>query len=218
MKKVLLALSALTLVAGIAIGSFVAIIPETVPTAVIAEKPVGPVRGNQVAVRVPSNITSEQHHLLQTALQIAKADGHKNPELVQAVLLQETEAGAAKSYRVANPGSSAYFGLMQITLGAARDVLLMHPKMFVKFGFHTKTDDEIKANLILNDTFNIEIGSKYLLMLQRQYGLAGDRLLLAYNRGPNSADLASNTDPHGYVSGAKMKLKAAVGRQLSLPS
>lgn len=206
MKKVLVALSALTLVASIAIASFVMYIPAPVPTAVIAEKPVGPVRGNQVAVRVPSNISADQHRLLQIALQIAKADGHKNPELVQAVLLQETLAGAAKSYRVANIGAGAdtYFGLMQIKLSTAKDVLFRFPKMFEKYGLQTHTDDEIKAFLMLNERFNIEVGSKYLLMLRRDYGFVGRELLNAYNRGPGGVKDVS-ADYH-YGIGAEQKL------------
>jgi soluble lytic murein transglycosylase-like protein len=106
-------------------------------------------------------------------------------------------------YRVANPGPNAYFGLMQVKLMAAREVLGRWPKLFEQFGFHTRTDDEVKANLILNERFNIEIATRYLKILQGEYGLRGQALMTAYNKGPTGArdGVAS-----GYADGAQAKL------------
>ena len=180
--------------------------PEVVGNSVIAEKAVAGTAGNQVATLLPANLTAKQGALLNKAYEIAKADGHRDPAVVQSILLQETMAGGMSSYKVANPGPEAYFGPMQIKLAAAKDVLQRWPSLFSKYAFHTKTDDEIKANLILNETFNIEVGSKYLLMLKQQYGFSGRQLVNAYNRGPGGVHGVD--DNFHYAIGAERKLAA----------
>lgn len=176
---------------------------EVSPTSAI-ENP--EVSGNLAALNTPADLSKDQRNLLKIAYKIAADDGHTNPEIVQAILLQETSAGAMKSYKVANPGKNAYFGLLQIKVGAARDVLKRHPQLWAKYNFHTTTDDEIKANLILNDYFNLEIGSKYLLLLKNQYGFSGRTLMNAYNRGPGG--VKSVDDNYHYAIGAERKLAA----------
>jgi hypothetical protein len=180
--------------------------PTAVGTAVIAEKGDGKKVGGQAAVLLPTSLTPNQGRLMNKAYEIAKAHGHKNPELVQSVLLQESDAGAAPKMRVANPGPEAYFGPMQLKLVAAKAVLSRWPDLFTKYHFQTRTDDEIKANLILNDVFNIEVGSKYLLILQREYGFTGRELLNAYNRGPSGVKAVG--DDYHYAVGAEKKLAA----------
>lgn len=206
MKKVIIYLSLLVMaIVSVAVQLFF-YSPTTIPTAVIAEKGSINKIGGQAATLLPSNLSAEQSKLLNKAYVIAKADGHKNPELVQSILLQETLAGGMKSFRVANPGPNAYFGIMQLKLSAARDVLSKWPELFVKYNIHTRTDDEVKANLILNDPFNIEIASKYLLILQYTYGLSGRELVNAYNRGPTGVKNV-DSDFH-YARDAEMKLAA----------
>ena len=204
MKSVIVALSLVTATVVFGVAQLFELVPEATGTAVIAEKGIGGKYGNQTAQLLPKDLTSEQGKLLAKAYEIAKADGHRNPELVQAILLQETMAGGMKAYRVANPGPEAYFGPMQIKLAAAKDVLGRWPALFTKYKIQTRTDDEIKANLILNDAFNLEIGSKYLLMLQREYGFSGRELMNAYNRGPGGVKHVGS-DFH-YAVGAEQKL------------
>jgi hypothetical protein len=196
MKRVVIAISAIA--AGVAYGAHEVLdgVPEPIPTAVISEKPEKSV-GGQAAILLPRDLNSKQAYLLNTAYKIAKDEGFKNPEVMQAILLQETEAGAMKSYKVANPGKDAYFGPMQIKLGAAKDVLLRHPTLYKKYDFHTQTDDEVKANLILNEKFNIEVATKYVKLLQTTYGLAGRALVNAYNRGPGGV---KNVDDSFYYA------------------
>ena len=203
MSKVIVALTALTALATFAAAHLFTAVPTATPTAVIGEKPEKAV-GGQVVTKLPDNLSARQGRLLAKAYEIAKADGHRNPEIVQSVLLQETLAGGLDSYRVANPGPQAYFGPMQLKLSAAKDVLKRWPELFTKHNFHTRTDDEIKANLILNDTFNIEVGSKYLLILQREYGFTGRQLLNAYNRGPGGVHAVG--DDFHYAIEAQRKL------------
>lgn len=204
MKKVIVYLALISASAVYGASELFQLMPTAIGTAVIAEKGDGKTIGGQVATLLPSSLTPNQGRLMNKAYEIAKADGHKNPEIVQAVLLQESLAGATPQMRVANPGPQAYFGPMQIKLVAAKAVLAQWPSLFTKHHFQTRTDDEIKANLILNDTFNIEVGSKYLLLLQREYGFAGRELMNAYNRGPTGVKAVG--DDFHYAIGAEKKL------------
>ncbi len=204
MKKVIITMALLTALLGWAAVEIFALSPTPIANSVIAEKPqVGSV-GGQIAQVIPSSLTSKQHRLLNMAYQVGKENGFKDPEIVQAILLQETHAGGMNSYKVANPGPQAYFGPMQIKLSAARDVLTRWPGLYDKFGFHTRTDDEVKANLILNERFNIEVATKYLLILKREYGFNGRQLLNAYNRGPGGVRAVD--DSYHYAVGAERKL------------
>lgn len=144
--------------------------------------------------------------LMQAAYNTAKADGHKDPGLVQAVLLQESMAGTIKHHRVVTPNKhQAYFGAMQIKLVAAKEVLLRWPAMFEMYSFDTRTDDEIKARLIVDDKFNIAVASKYLIILRDTYGYTGAMLLNAYNRGPFGAKRVDSTFHYGVSAQKKLE-------------
>lgn len=203
MKKVIVTLSLITATALYGAAALFQLFPVSDGNSVLVEKS-KEANGNRISMILPKNFTKEQGKLMNSAYEIAKADGHKSPEIVQAVLLQESMAGGVKSYRVANAGPEAYFGPMQIKLATAKDVLQRFPALFEKYNLHTHTDDEIKANLILNDKFNIEVASKYLLILQKHYGFSGKELLNAYNRGPGGVkDVGSD---YHYALGAQQKL------------
>ena len=206
MYKTLAALGVVLLLVFTGLYKLEIINPTPVANVVLAEKPTH-IMGGQAAVIVPDDLTNAQHRILNTAYAIAKADGHKSPELVQGLLLQETHAGALKSYKVAGNEGDKYYGLGQIKLGAARDVMKEHPELWTKYGFDTKTDDELKANLILNQNFNIEISSKYLKILHERYGYTGRALLNAYNRGPTGVKAVDSATFH-YARGAESKLAA----------
>jgi hypothetical protein len=206
MRQVLSLLAVFALAVGAAAYIAFSSMPDPVPTSVIGEKPTPAKVGGQVVQVLPKNMKPEQYKLLNMAYQVGKDVGFKDPEIVQAILLQETLAGGLDSYRVANPGPEAYFGPMQIKLAAARDVLKKWPALYETFGFHTKTDDEVKANLILNYRFNIEVGARYLMILKKQYGFSGRELINAYNRGPGGVKTVD--DSFHYAVGAERKLAA----------
>ena len=180
-------------------------VPQPVANSVIGEKAEGKLGGQAVKV-LPTSLSEKQHRLLNMAYEMGKSHGFKDPEIVQAVLLQETMAGGMDNYKVANAGPEAYFGPMQIKLAAAKDVLSKWPALFGSYGFHTRSDDEIKANLILNERFNLEVATKYLLILKQQYGFKGRELMNAYNRGPGGVKEVGH-DFH-YAVGAEKKLAA----------
>ncbi len=164
------------------------------------------------AIEVPNNLSDKQQINLNKAYEIAKADGHKDPEILQGIILQESNAGALKSYNVAGQEFGLkpferYYGLAQIKLAAAKDVLKSFPMLYTKYDIQTKTDDEIVANLILKDEFNIEVASKYLRILKDQYGIKSyNTLLIAYNRGPGGIKADEDTASVDYVKGVKSKL------------
>jgi hypothetical protein len=140
------------------------------------------------SVEVPQNLTEKQMRLLTMAYDIAKRDGHKYPQILQGILLQETKAGEMKSYTVAGHEfglgvNQRYYGPCQIKLAAAKDVLQEYSSMFKEFSFHTNTDEEIIANLMLNEKFAISVASKYLLILQKRYNIPEHQLAAAYNQG-----------------------------------
>ena len=202
MKKVIIALSLIAALAIYGVAEMYQQVPVATGNSVIAEKGTGP----RIATLVPAKMTNKQHELLNMAYQVGVEIKMKSPEILQAVLLQETQAGGMSSYNVANPGPEAYFGPMQIKLVAAKAVLQRWPGLFEEYGFHTKTDDEIKANLILNDRFNLHIAALYLTILNREYGFKGRQLLNAYNRGPGG--VKSVGDDYHYAIGAERKLAA----------
>lgn len=178
---------------------------STNPTAVISIPTDDSVSGGGVSIKLPDNLTDRQAYLLSMAYQIAKEDGHKHPQLLQGIILQESWAGAHHAYKVAGHEfglrpNERYYGVAQIKLAAAKDVLARYPSMRKEFGFHTTMDEEIIAKLIENDRFNLTVASRYLLIL-KSYGYDTIRqLALAYNQGPGGAR-NHDSETHYYSNG-----------------
>ena len=202
MYKIHAALAVVLALVSTAVFKLDVLMPTPTANVVLAEKS-DIVQGGQAAVLVPENLSTKQHLILNEAYVQAKADGHRNPELVQGVLLQESQAGEGK-YKVAGSKGDEYYGLGQIKIAAAREVMRSWPALWVKYAFHTQTDDELKANLILNQPFNIEITSKYLKLLQTRYGFQGRELLNAYNRGPGGVQAVDASYHYGVGVEAKI--------------
>ena len=162
------------------------------PTAVISVPIEEGVKGGGVTFKLPKKLTSRQAELLALAYDVAKGDGHRYPQLLQGIILQETLAGEYHSYKVAGhelglKTNQRYYGVAQIKLAAARDVLSSFPRLVEEFDFHTMTDEEVIAKLIENDHFNLAVASKYLLILKRYGYDTIKELALAYNQGPGGA-------------------------------
>jgi len=175
-------------------ASTVAVIKLTsvTPTAVISIPLSDGVRGGGASMEVPRDLSSRQVKLLAMAYEIAKRDGHKHPQLLQGIILQETKAGGMQSYRVAGQefgleANRRYYGVAQLKLAAARDVLKRHPELWDEFDFQTRTDEEVIAALIKDDHFNLSVASKYLLVLRGHGYNTLAQLALAYNQGPTGA-------------------------------
>ena len=162
-----------------------------------------------LTVPLPKEITAHQQGLLEVAYDIADRDGIQPPQLLQGILMQESRAGDLSNYKVAGPPGHHYYGVAQIKLDAARDVLKRFPGMWDQYGFQTHADEEIVAKLIENDQFNIAVASKYLVILHG-YGYHSPKALsVAYNKGPGgAAGVTLATDPYAAgVSGHMRALK-----------
>lgn len=187
--------SALALVAALSIGlsSFMMIpITQSTPTSVISVETVDGVKGGGFSIKLPKDLSSQQAHRLEMAYEIAKEDGHKQPQLLQGILLQETKAGNMASYKVAGQEfglktNERYYGLFQLKLDAAKDAMKAYPKLRKEFNFQTNTDEEIIAKLIENERFNTSIASKYLLVLKKAGYDTMAQLALAFNQGAAGA-------------------------------
>jgi hypothetical protein len=137
---------------------------------------------------LPTPMDRHQHELLEIAYHVAEQDGLEYPGLLQGIIMQESGAGAHPSYKVAGPpGRERYYGVGQIKLDAARDVLRHYPTLWQQFRFQTHTDEEIVAKLIDDDVFNITVASKYLLLLRASGYRTPGQLAVAYNKGPGAA-------------------------------
>lgn len=192
------------LAVGLAIGASSLVTGES-PTAVISIKSEDGSVGGGFTIKLPEKISNSQAQVLNTAYAIAKRDGHPQPQILQGIVLQETKAGQMSSYKVAGQEfglktNERYYGLAQIKLSATKDVLSRYPEMWKEFNFQTKTDEEIIAKLIENETFNLSVASKYLLILRASGYNTVKQLALAYNQGPGGA---RDKDPetHHYSRG-----------------
>ena len=206
---------ALAIVASLALGAAVSASIHTIPsepTAVISVPKSSSVRGGGFTVSLPKNLTRRQVELLTLAYAIAKKDGHTYPQLLQGILLQESRAGEHASYKVAGQefglkANLRYYGVTQIKLAAARDVLDRYPELKRQYEFNTLADEEVIAKLIENDSFNLAVASKYLLIM-RSYGYDTiTEMALAYNQGPGGAknfDASTHHYPNGVMKYIQM--------------
>jgi hypothetical protein len=152
-------------------------------TSVIYEKPANNVKGGSKVLIKTESLSQTQLENLQYAREIAIKDGHKSPEILQGLIMQESAAGTVKNFRVSglqNSPSDRYFGVAQIKLAAAKDVMATYPELWK--GFSSKTAEELQAKLILDDKFNISVASKYLLLMNVNKNLSAG--ITSYNRGP----------------------------------
>ena len=124
-------------------------------------------------------LTEEQVDLLKLAHDIGYQDGgEQHASLLQSTLLQESIAGqlGRVGHRAAPVGKRSY-GVMQIKVTAALDVLEEHPQLGV-----SRTDEDLIVRLMTDDEFNIRIASKFLLYLRDKTNSDAEALV-AYNMG-----------------------------------
>ena len=210
-----IALSILAVVSVMSVGvlsNFYQVTQPKLGTSVISPKSDKQMGGDPLTFNIPSNLSEKQHKLLNAAYSIAKAIGLKKPELAQGILIQESKAGGMDSYKVAGQEfglktNERYYGVGQVKLSAAKAVLNRFPSLFDKYDFHTRTDEEVIANLIMNDLFNVEISTRYLKILSDDYGYEGDKLVAAYNKGPGGVKEVANPSGLNYVQQVKHHIK-----------
>ena len=194
------------------LGNFYQITQPKIGTSVISPKFDKSIGGDPLTFAVPDNLSAKQHQILNAAYSIAKAIGLKKPELAQGILIQESKAGGLDSYKVAGQEfglktNERYYGIGQMKLSAAKAVMNRSPQLWDKYDFHTHTDEELIANLIMNDLFSVELSARYLKILSDDYGYEGDKLVAAYNKGPGGVREVSNPSELNYVQRVKQHIK-----------
>ena len=143
-------------------------------------------------VTIPNKINEQQAILLKYAYEVAEADGHRDPSILQGLIWQESKAGGYPGYEVAGDEyglkvGKRYYGIGQIKVAAARDVIRRFPADFIEF--REMADEEIIAHLILDQEFNIRVASKYLWMMGHNetkkptFKRPSNYAITAYNRG-----------------------------------
>jgi hypothetical protein len=150
---------------------------------------------------VPELLPIKQRQILTFAYQTAKQDGINQPAFLQGILMQESSVCNARHFRVSgltNKPDDRYFGCGQIKLAAAQAVMRQFPSMW-KY-LETRTNEELKARLILDDRFNVRVTSKYILMMGINED--PDRAITAYNVGLGAVDKI-DTDTFGYTNSVK---------------
>lgn len=183
------------------------------PTSIITVPIDSTIKGGGFNIELPANLTEKQQRVLSIAYAVAEKDGHQYPQLLQGIILQESKAGGMKSYKVAGQEfglkpNLRYYGVAQLKLVAARDVLAKWPELWDDFNFQSKTDEEVIAKLIENEEFNIAIASKYLLILQKQGFKNPNALATAYNRGATGARRVD--DVNTYSDGVNKHIAAII--------
>lgn len=124
-------------------------------------------------------LTEEQVNLLKLAYDIGYQDGgEQHANLLQSTLLQESIAGqlGRVGHRTAPVGKRSY-GVMQVKVSAASDILEEHPQLGVM-----RTEEELIVQLMTDDEFNIRVASKFLLYLRDKTNSDAEALV-AYNVG-----------------------------------
>ncbi len=161
-------------------------------TTALAGEPRSPTTGDFVTIsRQPAKglfwnsltkgwLSAEQMILLRQTYEIGHSDADEaHALLLQGVLLQETIAGQlGRIGDLAAPVGKRSYGVMQVKVTAARDVLRHHKDEFERF----RSDEELIAHLITDDRFNIRIASKLLQRLHKKT-LSPEKALVAYNVG-----------------------------------
>ena len=115
------------------------------------------------------------------------------------IIKVESNAGKAPTFRVVKQDKSRFYGIGQLTMGAARAVMSIHPGLWSVFNTHT--DEELQARILLDDRFNIQVVSKYLLMMGVNKNPL--RSVVAYQIGPGQVKTIEPTT-HPYA----LKVKA----------
>lgn len=151
-------------------------------------------------------LTREQLDLLRLAYKIGHDDGGAaHASLLQAVLMQESIAGQlGRLGHLSAPLGKRSYGVMQVKVVAARDVLSWHPELG-----DFPSDDQLIARLITDDEFNLRVASAYLKYLRKRTG-SDHEALVAYNVGPSAAKHVVDPAQYRYVLGIERYLSKVV--------
>lgn len=167
-------------------------------------------------------LTQEQVDLLKQAYDIGYQDGgEQHALLLQSTLLQESIAGqlGRVGHRTAPVGKRSY-GVMQVKVSAASDVLEGHPQLGA-----LHTDEELIVRLMTDDQFNLQVASKFLLYLRNKTNSDAEALV-AYNMGLRASKRFETHEDFNYVKSVNRYFENIVvpfnrkylGHENSIPS
>lgn len=144
-------------------------------------------------------LTTEQVHLLKLAFDIGyRHGGAQHAKLMQSTLMQETIAGLlGRIGHMSAPVGKRSYGVMQVKVSAARDVIRRHPEIG-----RFRSDEELIARLITDDQFNIRIASLHMTHL-RKYTETDAQALMAYNLGLRASKRYKDHGSFSYVKGVR---------------
>lgn len=144
----------------------------------------------------------EQRKLITLAYHVGKRIGY--PETIQAILIQETRAGAFGN-RIGDtnlPMGKRSYGVMQMKVATARGILKIHPSM-VTANFPARKslkrvrDEEIIIKLIQNDVFSLQLAA-FNFADHRKKSKSWSQSVVAYNTGQGAANRIKNHKEHIY--------------------
>jgi hypothetical protein len=136
------------------------------------------------------------------------------PETIQGILQQETRAG--KLGRIGNKGSTVRYksyGVMQIQPDTA---LFIMRKLWKMNKQDIPSLHELIVRLLLDDEFNINLGTSYFSYLIDKFGgseapLSWTKAVLSYNIGPGRYyERGLEFDPNNYIEGVKNNIETVV--------
>lgn len=116
------------------------------------------------------------------AAEAGVSDGHKH-YVLPAIIYQESKAGVDKDHDV-------FIGIGQVSIIAAREVLIEHPNVGEVCGnIHRKSPiSEIRKHVYHNDKCGVTMASKYLAIIRDKYKiLSVEHQIVAYQMGPIAA-------------------------------
>lgn len=144
-------------------------------------------------------LTDEQVELLKLAYDVGVEEKDvRHARTLQAILMQETHAGLmGRIGHLSAPVGKRSYGVMQVKVSAASDVLKRHPELG-KF----KSVEELIAKLLTDDEFNIRVASKHVQYLNK-HTKSDAHALMAYNLGLSASKRYKSHTSFKYVKGVK---------------
>jgi len=163
---------------------------------------------------ISGNFTDEQSHILKVAREVGAEIGY--PETMQAIALQETQAGNYGN-RIGDVNESVgkrSYGVMQVKVATTRFVFNNFPAIKDQY-FGTRkirniADEEIIVLLMTNDEACIEIATLNFKKMLDFSGGAWSRAVAAYNGGWGVAKKLVKPRKFTYVRHINKRIKKQV--------
>jgi hypothetical protein len=138
-----------------------------------------------------------------------------DPETLQAILLQETNGG--RSELIGNkdsPVGKRSYGLMQVQVCAAREVLERNPELLQTYFRGRKygniADEEVIALLLVNREANVKIAAYHFRYYKTLAGGDWDKTVAGYNGGVVLMQKIKHPAEFRYVKDIRQKLTSTI--------